>query len=300
MASRGERTGVAVAESRYAGRVRPAVARTVVTFASLVALGAAAAVAACGAFSAEPAATPDGGNDVPDAAAEATAADAGPTGETCEILFTDDFTSLAAFEPQSNDAGPATLSKDSAHGVMPPSLAAVGKLVRGTGYLNSSAARGVALPAGLAAGDRVELEYDLFIDDPIDTYAEVGCTLQLFDAKDVRTRLLLVLPANAAIQATVDPADPTLKGQSKNVFASRVAGDYRVKTTFAATGTTTANVHYEVRTGSADFTDVPVPAPIDRVRLVCGIDYAISDASAPVTLHVWVDDVVVRRCTPKP
>lgn len=257
-------------------------------------------LAACGAFTAEPAATADGGGDTPDAAAEATAVDGGSKDETCEILFTDDFTTLGAFEQQSNDAGPATLSKDPAHGVKPPSLAALGKLARGSGYLNSSAARGITLPASLEAGQRVELEYDLFIEDPVDTYAEVGCTLQLFDAHDVRTRLLLALPANAAIEATYDPPDAASKSLTKAVFANRGAGDYRVKTTLAATSAKTANLHYEVGTGTADLAEVPIQAGIDRLRLVCGIDYAISDASAPVTLRVWVDDLVVRRCVPKP
>ena len=46
---------------------------------------------------------------------------------------------------------------------------------------------------------------------------------------------------------------------TKSVIATRVAGDYRVKTTFAATApttATTANVHYAVRDGAADFTGV--------------------------------------------
>lgn len=243
-------------------------------------------IAACGAFTSEPAAATDGGADTPDAAAEASAVDSGSKDETCEILFTDDFTTLGAFDPQSNDAGPATLSKDPAHAVNAPSLAAMGKLARGGGYLNSSASRDVMLPAAFAIGQRVELEYELFIENPVDTYAEVGCTLQMFDAQGVRTRLLLGLPANAAIEATYDPPDAAAKSLTRTVFATRGAGDYRVKTTLAATSARTANLHYEVRTETADFTDAPIQAGIDRLRLVCGIDYAIS--------------VVVRRCIPKP
>lgn len=140
-----------VADSRYVGRVRPAVARTASTLATLAAfaaLGAATAVVACGSFSAEPTATTYGGDQLPDAAgADATALDGGAPDETCDVLFTNDFTDLGAFEQQSNDAGPATLSNDPAHAVKPPSLAAAGKLVRGTGYLNSSAARDITLPA---------------------------------------------------------------------------------------------------------------------------------------------------------
>jgi hypothetical protein len=286
--------------------VRPVVARTASTLAVLAAFGAAAVLAACGAFSSDPGATTDGGNEIPDAAAEATAPDAAADAAdaadaaTCEVLFSSEFNTLGAFLPQSNDAGPATLSNDPAHAVTPPSLAAVGKLVRATGYLNSSASHDIALTSSLRAGDRLELEYDLFLEDPVASYSEVGCTLELFDANDLRTRLLVALVATGAIEPTFDPADPTLTSLTKTALSGRVAGDYRVKATLAAISAKTANVHFEVGTGTADFADVPLSAPIERLRLVCGIDYANTDSLTPVMLRVWVDDVVVRRCIPKP
>ena len=49
--------------------------------------------------------------------------------------------------------------------------------------------------------------------------------------------------------------------------------------------------------------DIPVLADVDRVRILCGIDFASGadapDATAapPVTVAVWVDDVVLRRCS---
>lgn len=53
-----------------------------------------------------------------------------------------------------------------------------------------------------------------------------------------------------------------------------------------------ANVH-GIRDGRVGLDGARVFARIERIRLVCGIDYAFTDASPPVTLRVWIDDLVV-------
>lgn len=291
-ASRSER-------ARYARSVRPGVARTIVALTALVALGSAGVLVACGSFDSAPAGPPT----EPDASATDATPDVadGAVDLSCEEIFRDDFASLAQFNPGSQDAGPAVLDNDPAHAVTPPSLAASASITRGKGnYVNSSGSRDIKLAGLFAKGERFELEYDLFLDKMVDGYGEVGCTFELRNGTGARTRLLLSLMPEGAIDAKVDPADTSLPSLSKTVVINRTPSHYHVRTTIDATNANKALVHYDVTAnGNADI-EAPLQDGIDRLRLVCGIDYAVTDAAAPVTLRVWVDDVALRRCAPKP
>jgi hypothetical protein len=260
-------------------------------------------VAACGSFG-----SGDGVSSATDASTEVGDAGDASTGDAasgCRALVDEHFGAFPApgfANTSDNQSAPSssTVNVKSA----PSSLAAV-VVTPASGGAGATIERTFPLDGGLASG-RLELDYDVFLEPSTTAYAEVGCTAELWNASDVSTRVLFARNPDGSLEVKSDNLFSAARPRAD--LAPSSGGWQHVHLVVESTAATAARATLAVVPASAGSAppsiDIPVVADVDRVRILCGIDYAsgesVLDAAAVpgVTVSVWVDDVVLTRCAP--
>jgi hypothetical protein len=261
-----------------------------------------ALVAACGSFGSSDgpaAATPDGSVAVDGSSAEDAGADAPDRADrdaACIELVGEHFDTFPpnGFTATSGNEGDAGLSD--VHALSrPTALFATGTATPGNGT-QETYERDFMLDGGFVTGS-LSLAYDVYLSTNPAAYAELGCTLELRNAADQSTRLLFARNSDSSLSAK---ADDDFGGSSPSTDLAPSSGEgwQHVQVVVRPLTATTARAGYAVTpAGSATVPlDVDVLADVDRVRLLCGIDFANAKDASSSTTTVWIDDLSLRIC----
>lgn len=285
----------------------------VLTASALSTLVAAAALIACGSFGSgdAPAAAPDGSITPSDASSVTDGTDATPTPDAspvdaarvCQSLVDEHFD--GAFPPpgfaNTSDNQSATSASAARAKSAPTSLKAT-VMTPATGGVGATLERSVPLAGGLAAAGRLELDYDVYLEPTTTAYVELGCTIDFRNATGGLARVLFARNPDGSLEVK---SDSSFNAARPNAALAPSSVDWQhVHLVVESTGAATARAMLGVTPASASVAppslDLPMLADADHVVILCGIDFASREPAdpAPVTVTTWVDDVVLRRCSP--